>query len=158
MICRSTIAAAQFICYHDRCLSLPFNLQDRSCWVELYQQTQCRARQCSLKTWRSSSKLHSTLWALVKYTEMAYETKEETMDVCITAVETYPTEKKCTQARSSSLEHFGAGPDSACRYSNLRANPSMPSCAYSKCLMHFQHLTAVTRLWATAGIALAEVY
>lgn len=36
-------------------------------------------------------------YPLVKYTDMSAEMKEEAMDVCITAVEKYPTEKeKCT--------------------------------------------------------------
>lgn len=37
-------------------------------------------------------------YPLIKYTDMVAEMREESMDVCITAVEKYPTEsEKCTQ-------------------------------------------------------------
>jgi dynein light chain 4 len=37
-------------------------------------------------------------YPLVKYTDMTAETREEAMDICITAVEKYPNDmEKCTQ-------------------------------------------------------------
>lgn len=37
-------------------------------------------------------------YALVKFTDMTAEMREEAMDICITAVEKYPTDmEKCTQ-------------------------------------------------------------
>lgn len=42
--------------------------------------------------------LRAAKYTLVKFTDMNAEMKEESMDICITAVEKFPTEmEKCTQ-------------------------------------------------------------
>lgn len=52
-------------------------------------------------------------YPLVKYTDMSAEMREEAMDICITAVEKYPTDtEKCTQVGATcALEgHVDGGP------------------------------------------------
>eukprot|EP00955_Chlamydomonas_euryale_P086362 364208-Chlamydomonas_euryale.AAC.17 len=54
--------------------------------------------------------LRAAKYTLVKFTDMNSEMKEESMDICITAVEKFPTEmEKCTQVRACRDEGVGEG-------------------------------------------------
>mmetsp|Transcript_6655 Transcript_6655/g.15053 ORF Transcript_6655/g.15053 Transcript_6655/m.15053 type:complete len:109 (-) Transcript_6655:187-513(-) len=54
--------------------------------------------------------LRAAKYTLVKFTDMNAEMKEESMDICITAVEKFPTEmEKCTQMIKEQMDKkFGA--------------------------------------------------
>lgn len=54
--------------------------------------------------------LRAAKHTLIKYTDMNAEMREEAMDICITAVEKYPTDmEKCTQMIKDQMDKkFGA--------------------------------------------------